>query len=714
MSGIYNHRPMVPGRSAGVPEWLDLIKQEFENLSHETMVAKSQRDECEHRINSQIQEMDAFRRALYELERKHESMKSQYHMVEEEVVRLRREVEQRGGVVQMPHQMPHAQPPPPNIGHGQSNLFGGIISGGPGGPGLVAPPQMNDPSQQQAQQQQQQQAQQQAQQQQAQQSQQQVQQQQHHMQQVQQQQQQQQHHQQQQQQHMQQQQAQQQQHPYGGPNMPPGPGGPHSPYMNGTNGISQQGQPQQKRFKTESDGPRFKTESDIPPPGPPGSMYGNMSPILHGNPNGQPSGMGPRYSSPVPQPSKQPTKPGKASNGFSIGGAYILSKEEVGSPAGSSNNKRKSGANSSTSTSVARTGRGANTPSSNWSDDPDNVPAQLKREGPDWFAISNPKVPQQLKVDLVHSMDHSSVVCCVRFSADGKYLATGCNRSAQIFDIQSGQSVCVLADDTAGKDDLYIRSVCFSPDGKYLATGAEDKQIRIWEIGRKKIRMILKGHEQDIYSLDFSKDGRIIVSGSGDQTARVWDMETGKCLFTLTVGDVDLKDAGVTSVAISPDGRLVAAGSLDRMVRVWETHTGILLEKLEGHKDSVYSVAFAPDGKTLVSGSLDRTLKAWDLTLLGRNGQNGASRISMCKSTFNGHKDFVLSVAVSPDGKWVVSGSKDRGVQFWDPNTTAVQFMLQGHKNSVISVALSPAGTYFATGSGDTRARIWSYESIQE
>lgn len=104
----------------------------------------------------------------------------------------------------------------------------------------------------------------------------------------------------------------------------------------------------------------------------------------------------------------------------------------------------------------------------------------------------------------------------------------------------------------------------------------------------------------------------------------------------------------------------------------------------------------------------------------------------------------MLSVAVSPDGKWLVSGSKDRGVQFWDPNTGQVQFMLQGHKNSgrlppshccqvlsgyflapianssffvfdyiVISVALSPAGTYFATGSGDTRARVWSYESLE-
>ncbi|KAF9082441.1 proteinral transcription repressor [Mortierella sp. AD031] len=680
MSGIYNHRPMVPGRSSGLPEWLDLIKQEFESLSHEAMVAKAQRDECEHKINSQIQEMDAFKRTLYDLERKHESMKNQCHVWEEEVARLRQEVEQRGGAAQPPHPHQHSQPPPPNIGQGHSNLFGGIISGGPGGPGLIAPPQMVDPSQQPPHGQQhppqqppqQQQAQQQPPQ--------------HHMQA----QQQQQHH---QQQHM------QQQHPYGGPggpNMPQGGPAPHSPYMNGSSGLPpQQGQPQPKRFKTENEGPRFKTEGDIPPPG-----YNNMSPTPHSNGQGPP-GMGPSYNAPPPPSSKPSAKPGKA-------GPYIQAKEEsVSSPV---SNKRKPAPGPSTPTAVARTNRTGNNTSSNWSDDPDNVPPQLKREGADWFAISNPKVPQLLKVDLVHTMEHSSVVCCVRFDADGKYLATGCNRSAQIYDIHTGQTVCVLADDAAGKDDLYIRSVCFSPDGKYLATGAEDKQIRIWEIGRKKIRMVLKGHEQDIYSLDFSRDGRIIVSGSGDQTARVWDTATGKCLFVLTVGDVDMKDAGVTSVAISPDGRLVAAGSLDRMVRVWDTQTGQLLEKLEGHKDSVYSVAFAPDGKTLVSGSLDRTLKSWDLDLSGRHGSRGTT----CKATFNGHKDFVLSVAVSPDGKWVVSGSKDRGVQFWDPNTTAVQFMLQGHKNSVISVAMSPAGSYFATGSGDTRARVWSYESTHQ
>jgi glucose repression regulatory protein TUP1 len=131
--------------------------------------------------------------------------------------------------------------------------------------------------------------------------------------------------------------------------------------------------------------------------------------------------------------------------------------------------------------------------------DPNNVPADLKKEGSDWFAVWNPKVKRVLDVSLVHTLAHErcvrsynldhelklthgycSVVCCVRFSADGKYLATGCNRTAQIFDVKTGEKTCVLIDENTSKaGDLYIRSVCFSPDGKYLATGAEDKRIRV-------------------------------------------------------------------------------------------------------------------------------------------------------------------------------------------------------------------------------------------
>ncbi|KAI0657026.1 WD40-repeat-containing domain protein [Cubamyces menziesii] len=380
--------------------------------------------------------------------------------------------------------------------------------------------------------------------------------------------------------------------------------------------------------------------------------------------------------------------------------------------------------------------------------DPHAVPPELRKEGQDWFAIFTPQgtsgeaaKKRSLEVSLVHTLMHESVVCCVRFSADGKYLATGCNRTAQIYDTKTGQKTCVLVDEQASKTgDLYIRSVCFSPDGQYLATGAEDKQIRIWDIAEKRIRTIFEGHQQEIYSLDFSRDGRLIVSGSGDRTARIWDMNEGKINKILTIPEPENVDAGVTSVCISPDGRLVAAGSLDTVVRIWDVQTGQLVERLKGHRDSVYSVAFTPDGYGLVSGSLDKTLKYWDVRPIlrgvggrapgpssgggggggGGAGKNGAGagggqqgkdsgageKGSQCTMNFTGHKDYVLSVAVSYDGKWVVSGSKDRGVQFWDANTATAQCMLQGHKNSVISIDLSPAGDVLATGSGDWQARI--------
>ena len=98
------------------------------------------------------------------------------------------------------------------------------------------------------------------------------------------------------------------------------------------------------------------------------------------------------------------------------------------------------------------------------------VAPELKMEGSDWFAIFNPKVKRVLDVSLVHTLMHErcifsfvfslagrivadipfffcdSVVCCVRFSADGKFLATGCNRTAQIYDTKTGLKIWLVWD----------------------------------------------------------------------------------------------------------------------------------------------------------------------------------------------------------------------------------------------------------------------------
>ncbi|KAJ3319316.1 general transcription repressor [Boothiomyces sp. JEL0866] len=370
------------------------------------------------------------------------------------------------------------------------------------------------------------------------------------------------------------------------------------------------------------------------------------------------------------------------------------------------------------------------------------------KQSDDLTLVINPKLSKaNVSVDLLHSLDHSSVVCYVKFSPDGKYLATGCKHYAQIFDVASGRKILALIDETMPQEDMYIRSVCFSPDGVYLATGGEDRIIRIWDIAKGSVKMKLSGHEQDIYSLDWSKENKIIVSGSGDHTVKVWDAENGKLLRTLsndddTSAEKNGKEAGVTSVAIRQnDCKCLITGSLDDYVRVWDLRTGHLLERFESHEKSVYSVAFSPDGLSFISGSLDQTLKLWDLdprTLAILNGPPGAKVETLvtkkCRHSFKGHQDFVLSVCypgtqssigrVDSTGKpiqdpnfnvdWIVSGGKDRHVLFLDAKdmkagdqNIAPLISMSGHKNSVISIACGLYGGIIATGSGDNKARIW-------
>ncbi len=77
-------------------------------------------------------------------------------------------------------------------------------------------------------------------------------------------------------------------------------------------------------------------------------------------------------------------------------------------------------------------------------------------------------------------------------------------------------------------------------------------------------------------------------------------------------------------------------------------------------------------------------------------------------------QEFVLSVATTADGAWILSASKDQSVQFWDAHTGQAQLRLKGHTASIVAVAVSPVGGYFATASGDKRARIWSYSPHKE
>jgi WD40 repeat protein/serine/threonine protein kinase len=119
------------------------------------------------------------------------------------------------------------------------------------------------------------------------------------------------------------------------------------------------------------------------------------------------------------------------------------------------------------------------------------------------------------------------------------------------------------------------------------------------------------------------------------------------------------------------------------------------IRRLEGHTGNISSVAFSPDGTQILSGSQDNTLRLWDICT------------SSCVRRFEGHTSWVLSVAFARDGSLVLSGSWDNGLRLWDTATGLCLRSFEGHTGSVTSVGFSPDGKRVVSGSSDGSLRVW-------
>ncbi|BAY20275.1 WD-40 repeat-containing protein [Calothrix sp. NIES-2100] len=264
---------------------------------------------------------------------------------------------------------------------------------------------------------------------------------------------------------------------------------------------------------------------------------------------------------------------------------------------------------------------------------------------------------------------HTGGVNSASFSADGKWIVTAANDgTARLWDTQN----IILTELRGHQKEL--RSASFSPDGKLIVTSAEDGTARVWNIANKKLVAVLKENNYTVTAASFSPNGKLILTCSPG-SIHIWDI-SGNLLTEI----IDYENL-IQSPRFSSDGRLIIATG-DDGYHVWET-SGKLVTKINGYSLSL-------DGQRFVSFT-SKTVNIWDLSgnLLTEIKYPGAS-----------------SVAFSPDGKQIVTVSKDNIARIWDVYGNFIT-ELTGPQDYTNIPIFSPDGKHIVATASDENTRVW-------
>jgi WD40 repeat protein len=269
---------------------------------------------------------------------------------------------------------------------------------------------------------------------------------------------------------------------------------------------------------------------------------------------------------------------------------------------------------------------------------------------------------------------------------------------------------------------ITITALAFTPDNQKLVVGGQH-ELTVWDIAQAKLEKRVATRMERVYAMVFLPDGKLAVAGGrpgqeGD--VRIYDLQGGKprvengvaMLDGVNDSSVMLKqlletDDAVLCLSLSPDGKkLASGGSQDRLVNVWDLTPGCANAKLEqtieNHADWVFGVAFSPDGKHLLTCSRDKTAKVWDL----------ATKESVL--TFPDHQNAVYGVAVKPDGKVGYSVGEDNQLRLWNAAADGKQVRaVAGHGKAILRVLYHPKQPLLATCSADTTVRLWNADNGQ-